>query len=249
MLRMIAEGDEIVVGLVREKPDQSRRELDYDLVTRIVFDKTSGAITSDVQHDVVEQIRELYRHHSAHTSEDVRSMMTSFLTEAGVTLRDSGGVYFVPSTHSSQLDALCRVVQEIGPHNKTFVLPIVDTPAAQATLREVTQSSLDDEVRALEEELKAFDPEKVRSSTLERRLVAFEDLKARVGLFANVLSFKADGLHSRLTAINTEVRRSLGLEAPLHIDTDTKDDLDVVSVPIPPPRRVPIAPVSSEIGF
>src|SRR5687767_13719701 len=40
MLRPIAETPaEIVVGLVRERSDEERRELDYDLVTRIVFDK------------------------------------------------------------------------------------------------------------------------------------------------------------------------------------------------------------------
>ncbi|MBI2378915.1 MAG: hypothetical protein HYV07_33280 [Deltaproteobacteria bacterium] len=173
--------------------------------------------------------------------------MTVFLSEAGVSLRDSGGVYFVPAQFNGQLTAVCNVVGDVGPHNKTFVLPIVDMPAAQATLREVTEASLDDEIRALEEELKSFDLDKVRDSTLERRLVAFHDLKARVGMFSSVLSFKADGLNRRLSCINAELRRSLGLEAPQV--PDERDELDTVTVPIPPPRRVPITPVSPEIGF
>jgi len=31
------------------------------------------------------------------------------LSEAGISLRESGGVYFVPESHSTQLDALCRL--------------------------------------------------------------------------------------------------------------------------------------------
>ncbi len=131
MLRPIGDNsEEISVGLVQEKADEVRKELDYDLVLRIAFDKKNSMIAGDVEHGVVEQVRELYDHHLNHTSEDVRLMMTAFLAEAGVTLRDAGGVYFVPEAKAVQLDALCRVVEEIG-RNRTFRLPIVDTPATR----------------------------------------------------------------------------------------------------------------------
>ena len=212
MLRPIAEtSDEIVLGLVREQPNQTMRDLDYDLVARIAFAKVDARITADVEHGVVVEMRELYRHHLAHTTEDVRAMMTAFLAEAGVSLRDSGGVYFVPAAHGQQLDALCRVVEEAG-HNRTFRLPIVDTPGTRTALREVAERSLDDEVRQLEEELAGFDLEKVRDATLERRLEVFEQLRSRASLFAGVLAFKADGLSSRVAAMEASIRRHLRVE-------------------------------------
>jgi len=68
MLRLIAENvDEIVVGLVRERPNEERRDLDYDVVARIAFDKASTRISADAEHAVVAQIRELYQHHLANS--------------------------------------------------------------------------------------------------------------------------------------------------------------------------------------
>lgn len=212
MLRPIDETtDEIVVGLVREQPDQEHRDLDYEVLTRIVFDKAAETITTDTEHSVLNQVRDLYRHHSAHTTEDIRSMMTAFLADAGVSLRDSGGVYFVPAIHGTALESLCKVVEEVG-HNKAYRLPIIDTPTTRVTLREVAERTLDDEVRQLEEELAGFDLEKVRDSTLERRLEAFEQLRSRAGLFAGVLSFKADALNDRIAAMQTGIRRQLGID-------------------------------------
>jgi hypothetical protein len=240
MLRPIAETEhEIVVGLVREKPNEARRDLDYDVIARIAFDRSRVKISADVEHGVVEQIRYLYRHHLAHTTEDIRTMMTSFLSEAGVSLRDSGGVYFVPAAHSGQLEALCRVVEEVG-HNRTFRLPIIDTLATRTTLREVTERSLDHEVRELEEELAGFDFEKVRDSTLERRLEMFEQLRNRAALFAGLLSFKADGLNQRIAAMSVQLRRHLAIE-------------DVAETPAPPAITEQmdgaITPFASDVGF
>lgn len=242
MLRPIAETeDEVVVGLVREKPNEVRRDLDYDVVARIAFDKVSSKISADAEHSLIEQIRDLYRHHLAHTTEDIRSMMTSFLGEAGVSLRDSGGVYFVPAAHTGQLEALCRVVEEVG-HNRTFRLPIVDTPATRNTLREVAERSLDDEVRELEEELAGFDFKKVRDSTLERRLEAFEYLRNRASLFAGVLTFKADGLAQRVSAMQAQVRHHLGIEPLPTPATTTAPESSR-------PSTASVVPLATDVGF
>ncbi len=228
MLRPIVENtDEIVIGLVREKPDGARKSLDYDVLARIAFSKIEEKIRSDLEHVVVVHVRELLQHHLAHTTEDVRLMMTSFMAEAGVSLREAGGVYFVLSAHQRQLDALCSVVEAIG-KNRTYRLPIVDAAATRVTLSEVTQRSLGDEVLELEEELTAFNLESVRDSTLERRLEAFERLRARAGLFAHVLAFKADGLGARIASMESTIRQRLGIE-PLPAPTRAKQSKPVTT--------------------
>jgi len=230
LLRPIGESaDEIVVGLVNERPDAVARDIDYDLVSRVVFDKRSNAITCDVENGVVWELQQLYRHHMALTTEDVRHMLSAFLSEAGVSLRDSGGVYFVAAPYQATLDALCRVVEAVG-KNTTFQLPIVDTAATRSVLREVAKQSLDDEVQQLQAELLRFEADKVRQSTLERKLDGFEELRSRVTLFARVLSFKAEALNDKIGAIQSSLRRQLagdnrpavpGLEAANDQPTET----------------------------
>jgi hypothetical protein len=103
-------------------------------------------------------------------------------------------------------------VSKVG-HNTVYQLPIYDAPLVRNTLSDVARASLDDEIRALQEELDGFD-DKTRQSTMERRLNRFDELRSRVALFAGVLSFKADDLQKKLEQANRDLRVMLGLEAP-----------------------------------
>jgi hypothetical protein len=115
LLRRIAESkDELVMGVVHEESDSSTRDLAYEVVSRVTFDKAGGSISVDREHSVAGQIRRLYQLHLDHSTEDVRGMLTSFLAEAGIALRESGGVYFVPHRFEGTLDALCKVVEDAG---------------------------------------------------------------------------------------------------------------------------------------
>jgi hypothetical protein len=209
LLRPIGESTaEVIIGLVSEEPIASRRDIDFDVINRIVFDKAKEAVGYDTEHEAVALVLKLYRHHRACTTEDVRWMLTSFLGEAGVRLRQSGGTYFVPEQYRVTLEALCKVVEEAG-DNETFLLPIADTAATKQTLRSVAQRTLDDEIHQLEAELAVFDERTVRQSTIERKLDGFEELRARVGLFSRVLSFRADALTARISSIQSSLRAKL----------------------------------------
>jgi hypothetical protein len=188
------------MGVVHEESDPSTRDLAYEVVSRITFDKTSGSIAVDREHSVAGQIRRLYQLHLDHSTEDVRGMLTSFLAEAGIALRESGGVYFVPHRFEATLDALCKVVEDAG-GNTCSRLPVLDTPAGRDTLQSVANRSLEDELTALQEELARFDEGTVRASTLERRIEAFDALRSRVRLFSGVLQFKATELLDRIAFV------------------------------------------------
>ena len=242
MLRPIAETtDEVVIGLVREIADETTKDLEYDVLNRVTFDKNAAAISSDRPSIVTESIATLYRHHLAHTTADIRSVLTAFLGESGVSLRDSGGVYFVPADRQRTLDALCAVVEAVG-HNSAFRLPIVDTPEGKSTLRAVAQRTLDEELRQLREQLERFDDDKVRDSTLERKLETFGDLRSRVDLFARVLSFKADDLRNKIGVTQAALRARLGVderESPMRATPDVDGPKAVI-------QSVPFA---ADVGF
>ena len=242
MLRPITEtSDEVVVGLVREVADAGTKDLEYDVLARITFDKHAARITSDRESIVVESVRCMYAHHLAHTTTDIRAMLTGFLGEAGVALRESGGVYFVPSTHRQMLDALCAVVEAAG-NNRTYRMPIVDTPAGRNTLRTIAERTLDEELRQLQDQLERFDDEKVRASTLERKLETFGDLRSRVDLFARVLAFKADDLRNKIGVTQAALRARLGVDEPERPTSATPD--------VGRPKAViPSAPFAADVGF
>lgn len=236
LLRRIAESsDELVVGLVREEPDAAHRDLEYEVLARISFDKVEARIQADAEHSVVGEVQRLYQRHLDHSTEDIRGVLTSFLSEAGISLRESGGVYFLPERYAATLDALCAVVEEAG-GNKTFRLPVLDTPAGRETLQDVANRTLDEEIQALEDELARFDADSVRDSTLERRVEAFDALRSRVRLFSGVLQFKAGNMLDRITRLRDGLRGYL----------DDKAAPAVTAVP--EPKTTP-APYSAAAGF
>ncbi len=238
LLRPIVETpDEIVLGLVREDSDGKRRELDYELITRVSFRKDTAEIKEDVENAVTQRIRALHRHHQEHTTTDIRGMITSFLSEKGVPLRSNGGVYFVPERFGRSLDALCRVVESAG-HNQLFRLPIVETPETTQTLGVVAERSLEEEVRQLQAELDRFDADRTRPATLERRVEDFETLRGRVRLFSSLLSFEATGLTSRIDAAQRTLRDQLGLQ---EVEPEHK--------PTPNAARRAEAVLASDVGF
>jgi hypothetical protein len=211
LLREIGETpDRIEVALVKEQADVTQVRLDYDIVSHITFDKGNETITVRNANDVTDEILRLDQQHHAHGSDDLRAMLVSLMKEAGVSIRDGGGVYFVGPSYASTLSAMSAVIDGIG-HNKIFSLPIADVGDAKNTLTAVAKETLDDEIRALEAELDAFaeSTAETRADTLARRLERFDQLRSRVALFSGCLSFKADALVEKIGSMQEDLRGKL----------------------------------------
>ena len=211
LLREIGETPErIEVGLVKEDADVEHASLDYGVVGRITFEKATETMVVHHASDITAEVQRLYGVHHDHGSDDIRTMLTALMREAGVSIRDAGGVYFVPPSFGSTLAAMCTVVEGIG-HNHVFTLPVADVGDAKATLADVARATLDDEIRALEAELDAFASggAETREGTLARRLTKFDELRSRVALFSSCLSFKADGLVEKIGGLQEDLRDKL----------------------------------------
>jgi hypothetical protein len=158
-------------------------------------------------------------------TDDIRKLVTTFLGDSGVKLRESGGVYFVARSALPVLNAVCAVTDHTG-KNKTYQLPIIDTPDGKGALQEVAQKGLEDEIRQLKEEIEKFDLTKVRQSSLDRKLQQFDDLRGRVRLFSELLSFQADELNGKIAYMQAVIKGEPLPEQP-------KDEEEEDAIPTP----------------
>lgn len=224
MLRQIADtNDSIVVGLVEERANTAVMDLNYTTQAKITFDKLTESLSCYALHDIYAKVSELYQHHLAHTTQDIRFILSAFVRESGVSLRQQGGTYFIPASSQATLDALSAVVKEAG-SNQVFQLPIYDSPQVKSTLTTVARETLDEEICSLRDELESFD-DKTRDSTLEKRIARFDELRSRVALFSGVLSFSADGLSTKITDVQNALRAKLGL--PITLPTTAEAQLTI----------------------
>jgi hypothetical protein len=164
---------EIIFAIVREtKHDDG--SVTYQQETRIILDRQVESVSSDViGHDlggvVATRFGEL---RSTHTPDDIRRSMMKVLDScAAVTLRDHGGVYWVPAPFAETLRRLQSAVEQIGT-SRVYLLPVHASGEANRTLGDAAKLAIEDELAALEGEVDGFlaaPPDRQHRPTARRR--------------------------------------------------------------------------------
>lgn len=204
--------DELVFAIVQERRDGAGN-LDYAQEARVTLDRNAPSqLRSDnAQHDLVAAIVASYDQlRNTHTPDDIRRAILKVLTScAAVTLREHGGVYWVPAPSAQTLRQLQSAVSNIG-RSRVDVVPIHATPEAQEALGNAARASIEDDLTALRIEIEGFlhtPPE--RASTLVRRLQTFEELRSKARLYHSVLSVQVGDLESTLNDLTGHVQTLL----------------------------------------
>lgn len=154
-----------------------------------------------------------YLHLHAHmTAQEVRVLILRTIEgRAAVTLRNDGGVYWVPTCPETV--KLQTLVQLVG--GQMHVLPIHGSPDAMAELGTVARLSLEAELASLKAEVEEFKSEGARKSTLDARLVKFEDIRSRAELYRSILSMEASNIQASIALLSDEVRALLNPPTPV----------------------------------
>lgn len=132
---------------------------------------------------------------------------------AAVTLRDKGGVYWVPSPFADTLRRLQVAVAGIGA-SRVDVVPIHASPEASKAPGDAARSALEDDLAVLAAEIEAFlrePPE--RAMTLTRRLATFDELRAKAHLYHSVLEVQVSDLDVKLDELTHHVEGMLQAKA------------------------------------
>jgi hypothetical protein len=202
---------EIVFAIVRErKPGNGT--LQYKTEATLTLDRTSGGLsTTQPQDGLVATISsrfELYC--TTHHPDDVRRTIVKTLRSfAAFSLRDGGGVHFVPDPCADRLRRLKSAVDKIG-NSTVHLLPIHQSPEAKQTLGQIAKGSIEEELKALQTEIESFlqvPPD--RASTLMRRFDAFESLRSRARLYRDMLQVEVQDLDCQLRKMSAAVEGML----------------------------------------
>jgi hypothetical protein len=201
------EDDELVYAIVHETKTGDG-SLQHHQEARVLLNRAAEQVSSDVpDHTLVQVIRDgFHQLRDLHTPDDVRRAIVKALRSfAAVTLREGGGVYWVPRTYQREVRQLEKAIRGLGA-SRFYVVPVHHTSAGADMLGDVAKGSLETELHALQEELKAFQAEPPdRPSTLERRLDAFTALRSRAQLYRDILQVQVDDLEAQLDAMAATV--------------------------------------------
>jgi hypothetical protein len=208
--------DELVFAVVEEQRD-SAGNVSHRQEARIALRKqaTPSLVSDTPDHELVFVVRERYeRLLTTHTPDDVRrALVKTLATCAAVTLRDHGGVYWVPAPFADTLRRLQIAVAGIGA-SRLDVVPIHASPEASKALGDAARSALEEDLAVLTVEIDAFLHEPPdRAATLTRRLAIFDDLRAKAHLYHSVLQVQVSDLDTRLDDLTHHVEGMLQAKA------------------------------------
>lgn len=206
--------DEIVFAVVHERRDGAGN-VTFTQEARIRLDRHREVVSSDVQTELVQAVSSSFQVlRTTHTADDVRRGLVKALGSWGaVTLREGGGIYFVPSPYADNVRRLQSAIERIG-SSRLYLLPVHESPEATRSLGEIAKGSLEAELAALQTEIAAFvssPPE--RASTLLRRFDAFEALRGRAQLYRNILHIQVQDLDQQLDSMSAAVEQLVNAKA------------------------------------
>ncbi len=206
---------EIVFAVVRETK-HTDGSITYQQETRVILDRKAESVSSDlVGHDLAGVIATRFGElRSTHTVDDIRRAMMKTLDGcAAVTLREHGGIYWVPAPYSETVRRLQGAIEKIG-SSRVYLLPVHASADANRTLGDAAKLAIEDELAALKAEVDGFmtsPPD--RPTTLVRRLDAFEGLQARANLYRDVLQVHVADLEKTLSELTGSVECLLNQRA------------------------------------
>jgi len=217
LIRLGKEDDqELVFAVVQETRDGSGN-VAHQQEARITLRHASpSSLISDApQHDIVRAVTSAYDQLvNTHLTDDIRRTLVRTLSScAAVTLREHGGVYWVPAPYADTLRRLQIAVSKLG-RSRLDIVPIYATPESQQALGHAARSAMEADLAALDKEITGFlqePPE--RQSTLVRRLEAFNDLRQRAQLYHTILQVQVSDLESKLNELTTHVQGLLSNKA------------------------------------
>src|SRR5215216_6168335 len=234
--------EHLVFGIVSENVDFNKLGLSYGTQLRILLHKKTGEILCTTEADGVisaqnessQVTREIIPYYNEFRrlffTDDLSKMVHAIVTSMNaVSLRKEGGVYFVPQAERHQIELARELIASL-PTTASYkpyllAIPVINNDVAKADVALAIHHGFLDELKALASDLDRFaqaQPGSVRSETISNRLLQYQHVKERVGMYATLLSMQQDDIVKGLEALTSKAREIvLGKSATAEIPNAT----------------------------
>jgi hypothetical protein len=233
LIRVInrAGSEHLVYALVAEDVDFSLLGLSYGTALRILLHKKTGEMicTTDAEgvidsqresQQVTDELMPYWRQYrDLFIARDLSEMMREIVDGMNaVSLRQAGGVYFVPT---SERDSLLRLRQLIGDIPRIaeldpFVcaLGVPDAVEAKRGLSKAVHAGLLDEINSLRGDLGRLSEsgDRLREKTIAQRLVIYKRLKAKAEMYQELLGMRQDEVRAGIARLEHEALNLLAVD-------------------------------------
>ena len=211
--KVIDDKEKTLWVIVQRAVDAAAQDVNYETETRVTFDKKKWSgkssilecVTIDgaaeVQQALIEKIQDFA---TAYTSDQIRASILLFVHRhcQGITVRENGGLYFLPAMHEAGYNQLKKLFAELNKIStcSVDVIPVADDAEAAASM----WKALTGDVRAqMADMLKDIESLRKNPSekTIDIKMKHFHDLKTKIQMYEVLLSSTAVDLVQELADV------------------------------------------------
>ena len=197
-----------VYVIVKTLVDPVNEGATFTIETKATFLK--GSETVDVQGPMEAEIRAGFEDLSTHYYSDQFRDMILRLLDAHceyITIRDRGGIYFVPSIHEIGLNKVRKLFSHF-PECYLATVGVANMVEAKRDMWRSLVGELSSELTAMKEDFSNMNPE-CSDSSLQVRLERYKALREKVENYEIVLSGTAEDLKADLASLQTMIEQQL----------------------------------------
>jgi hypothetical protein len=191
-------------AIVDEKPTTDDK-LDYETVATIKLqgDKTTMLIEGCADQNLAAQLSTWFDYYAKRlTISDVSSWLTSLTKEVkAVSLRDTGGVYFVPRDQVATFRSMVTVIRAVSSHEIYEVPAMRSDEAVEAILASVLREA-QQEVAAMETDLDTGD---LKGRALKTREARCEAVTEKIESYEALLGKSMETMRDRVTSLKAAI--------------------------------------------
>jgi hypothetical protein len=130
-----------------------------------------------------------------------------------VSLRDFGGIYFIPRDMVDQWDAWCDTIEEACPGVKIYRIPAVSGAEALEAIMDSLRMEAETAIASINEELLKTGTEALGKRALRNREAQTREVRNKVAHYERLFQVNLDDLQAQLNSLNTEIAGALLLLA------------------------------------
>lgn len=191
MFRTILHSPEKVIwGVVKEERVVADETLNYNVDNKLILwgdgrlEIENPTFPAGVIEDYYSTFREI------HTSQDIRSMVIDIIKNHFycTAIRESGGVYFILEKFKEEIEKLERVIPEISPQSKLYLLGIVDAEKTKNLVFSFFKEEIQQQIVGLFKECNEMDKEAIQERVINNRLSTIQTIEHKIKVYSGALN-------------------------------------------------------------
>lgn len=228
MIRPIKKrGEEYVHGLVDERV-QVGEHLNYTHKANLRFFKNGTMVCDNPDHEAYKLVLQYFDLYSTTMdADDIREVLFEILGSTySISVRQRGGIYFIPGEFSSVVEQLEQVIAGLGGDCYMAMAPQIDEEKTKKAVYKAFVEGLKERIAEFRKQLEAnltdtnISKDHVRynsvtsrkQTALTARLSEYREMRKEIDFYADAMDFQAGALRTELEDLGTRLERKLSEE-------------------------------------